>query len=526
MEVPAMARTKPVFKPYNRAQRKLPMEMDLYIPDNHIARVIDTAVERLNLEPLFAKYHLDGRASYHPVMMLKLLIYAYTQRVYSCRSIAKFARENIAAIWLCDGSRPSFRTVNNFRDKRMKEIILEVFAEVVDLLSHLGYINLDAYFLDGTKIAADANPYSWVWGRSTARYKSLLQEKCTALFKAIDELEEEENALYGDKDLPESGEDVKIDSEAIARTAERIDALLAASPGDRELKKLSRVVEKDYLPRMKKYEEQERILSERNSYSKTDHDATFMRLKEDHMKNGQLKPAYNIQTGTKDQFVVGYSVHQQSTDTSCMKGHLEVAQKQLRGKLPSFIVTDAGYGSEENYAYLAEKGLTGYVKYNTYHKEQSKKWRSDPTRVQNWVYDSQRDEYTCGGGRKLLFLYEKKETSRGGYESTSRIYECMSCEGCLYRESCTKSQHNRRLQVNPKRNAYRAQARELLDSELGVELRKQRNVEVESVFGDMKGNYGLRRFSMRGIEKVNLEWGLHSIAHNVRKMAIMGTREK
>lgn len=508
-----MVRSKPVFKPYNPAQRKLPMEMDLFIPDHHIARVIDAAVEKLNLQPLFAKYHLDGRASYHPVMMLKLLIYAYTQRVYSCRNIAKFARENIAAIWLCDSNRPSFRTVNNFRDKRMKEVILEVFAEVVDLLSHLGYINLDAYFLDGTKIAADANPYSWVWGRSTARYKSLLQEKCRTLFKAIDELEEEENALYGEEDLPESGENVKIDSEAIARD-------------DRELKKMSRAIEKDYLPRMKKYEEQERILSERNSYSKTDHDATFMRLKEDHMKNGQLKPAYNIQTGTKDQFVVGYSVHRQPTDTSCMKEHLEVAQRQLRGKLPGVIVADAGYGSEENYAYLEEKGLSGYVKYNTYHKEQSKKWRSDPAHVQNWIYDSQRDEYTCGGGRKLLFLYEKQETSRSGYESTSRIYECVSCAGCSYRDGCTKSSNNRRLQVTPKRNAYRAQARELLDSELGVELRKRRNIEVESVFGDMKSNYGLRRFSMRGLEEVNLEWGLHSIAHNVRKMAVLATRKK
>jgi len=460
------------------------------------------------------------------VMMLKLLILAYTQRVYSCRNIAKFARENIAAIWLCDGNHPCFRTVNSFRGERMKGVILEVFAEVVDLLSHLGYLNLDTYFLDGTKIAADANPYSWVWGRSTARYKALLQEKCKALFATIDELEAEENALYGDKDLPESGEDAVIDSEAIARAAERIDALLAASPDERELKKISRTVQKDYLPRMKKYEEQERILEERNSYSKTDHDATFMRMKEDHMKNGQLKPAYNIQTGTKDQFVIGYSVHRQATDTSCMKEHLETARKQLRGKLPDVVVADAGYGSEENYAYLEANGIIGYVKYNTYHKEHSKKWRSDPTRVQNWIYDAQRDEYTCGGGRKLLFLGEREETSRGGYKSISRTYECVSCEGCSYRESCVKGSQPRRLHVTPTRTAYRTRARELLDSQQGVDLRKARNIEVESVFGDMKSNYGLRRFSLRSLEKVSLEWGLHSIAHNVRKLAVLTTAKR
>lgn len=514
-----MPRSKPVFKPYHRQQKKLFMESDAAIPDNHIVRVVDSAVDALNVEPLLAKYHLDGRASYNPVMMLKLIIYAYTQKIYSCRKIAKLARENIMAMWICDNNYPDFKTVNTFRSERMKEVILEVFSEIVDLLEHRGYIKLETYFLDGTKIAADANPYSWVWGKSTKRYKESLRQKCRVLFREIDAKEGDEDKLYEGKDLPELGEGIEIDSAAIREMADRIDARLAETPKDRSLKKASRLIHKDYLPRMEKYEKQERILEERNSYSKTDTDATFMRMKEDHMRNGQLKPAYNVQIGTENQFIVGYSVHRRPGDTSCMIEHFEKLKMQLKNRAPSVAIADAGYGSEENYSYLEENGIAACVKYGVYHKEKSRKWRNDPTRVQNWVYDSSSDTYTCGAGRKLVHVYDRKNRSDNGFESRVSVYECVSCAECSYKESCTKRDGNRLLYINHRNNMLRTQAREFLDSEEGEKLRKQRSVEVESVFGNIKSNYGVTRFSLRGMEKVNLEWGLHAIAHNMRKMA-------
>lgn len=170
---------------------------------------------------------------------------------------------------------------------------------------------------------------------------------------------------------------------------------------------------KDYLPRMKKYEKQEELLAERNSYSKTDTDATFMRMKEDAMKNGQLKPGYNVQIGTENQFVVGYSIHQSAGDTSCMKEHLEELKETLGGKLPTNIVADAGYGSEENYEYLEKEDLGYYVKYNTFHKEASKKWKNDPVRVQNWQYNEERDEYLCSFGRVLNYKYTRMQSKMG-----------------------------------------------------------------------------------------------------------------
>ncbi|AFV01525.1 MULTISPECIES: IS1182 family transposase [unclassified Dehalobacter] len=523
--------TKKVFKPYVQEQQTLPLSIDSLIPQNHVVRVVNRAIDRMNLEPLFAKYPGGGRSSFHPVMMTKLLVYAYTDRVFSCRRIAKAARENIMYMWLCGGNQPDFMSVNRFRSERMKEVILEVFAEVIELLVKEKYIKLENYFLDGTKIEANANKYSWVWGKSTKRYKEALREKCRELFKEIDQINEEENAEYGDSDLEELGNGKPIDSEAIEEAVRKIDERLAKKSEEetvdaetKKLKKTRNTLTKDYLPRMQKYEQQELILEERNSYSKTDHDATFMRMKEDHMKNGQLKPGYNVQIGTENQFVVGYSVHQRPGDTSCMKDHLEELKTLLHGELPKNIIADAGYGSEENYDYLQEKKLVSYVKYNTFHKEASKKWKEDITKPQNFTYDHENDEYICGYGRTLIFLYERHQKSDNGYRSLIRIYECLNCSGCPHRNQCVKSSDpyaNRRIYVNRKLNAYKEQARRNLCSEEGLRMRSLRPVEVESVFGDIKGNHGMRRFLLKGLEKVKIEWGLHCIAHNMRKMALI-----
>lgn len=514
---------KVVFKEYDQKQLSLPIDLEFLIPANHMVRVINTAIDKMNLEPLFAKYPGGGRSSFHPVMMSKLIVYAYADKIYSSRRIEKAARENIMYMWLCGGNTPDFKTINTFRSERMKDVILDVFSEVVELLSREGYIKLENYFLDGTKIEANANKYSWVWGKSTKRYKESLRNKCRELLQYAEQANDAENTEYGERNLEELGNEKPIDSAAIEEAVKRIDRKLAKKPGDKKLIKVKRVILKDYLPRMKKYEKQEELLAQRNSYSKTDTDATFMRMKEDHMKNGQLKPGYNVQIGTENQFVVGYSIHQSPGDTGCMKDHLEEVKETLGGKLPANIVADAGYGSEENYEYLKDKNLGNYVKYNTFHKEASKKWKADITRVQNWTYDEAKDEYTCGFGRTLYFLFERKQRSKNNYESIVRVYESKDCSGCPHRDRCIRQtdrpEFNKRIYINRRLNELKAKTRENLNSEYGLEMRSLRPVEVESVFGDIKGNFAIRRFTLKGLSKVKLEWGLHCIAHNMRKMA-------
>lgn len=517
---------KVVFKEYNQNQLMLPIDLESIIPPNHMVRVINSAIDKMQLEPLLAKYPGGGRSSFHPVMMTKLIVYAYADKIYSSRRIEKAARENIMYMWLCGGNTPDFKTINTFRSERMKDIILDVFSEVVELLIKQGHIKLENYFMDGTKIEANASKYSWVWGKSTKRYKEKLKEKCKELFAQIEIINKEENDEYGDRNLEELGEGTPIDSTAIEEAVKRIDERLAQDPTDKKLKKAKKTIEKDYLPRMKKYERQEEILAERNSYSKTDTDATFMRMKEDHMKNGQLKPGYNVQIGTENQFIVGYSVHQAAGDTSCMKEHIEELKQALGGKLPSNVIADAGYGSEENYEYLKEAELGNYVKYNTFHKEATRKWKKDLTRVQNWQYNEDKDEYICGCGRILRFQYEKYQKSKNGYRSLIRVYQSDDCTGCPHRDKCVKKKEdpnaNRRIYVNRRGNDLKAEARGNLTSENGLKLRSLRPVEVESVFGNIKGNFGVRRFTLKGMTKVKLEWGLLCIAHNMRKMAASG----
>lgn len=513
--------TKQVFKPYNKDQMTfLPIDLGTLIPQNHMVRVIDKAIDQMDMTAIFNTYKGGGTSAYHPVMLLKVLVYAYADKIYSSRQIAKATRDNVNFLWLTGNTKLDFMTINRFRSERLNGTIEKVFAEVVELLHKEKYVDLDKYFLDGTKIESAANKYSWVWGKNTQRFKAQLQNKVMSLFKAIDIINDEENKEYAGRDLSEVG--LKpIDSNAIEEAVKKIDERLSEKPKDKILKKAKTTIEKDYLPRMQKYEEQEEILKERRSYSKTDTDATFMRMKEDHMKNGQLKPAYNVQMGTENQFITGYSIHQVTTDTTCTKEHLE----NLSFK-PKTVIADAGYGSEENYEYFEEKEITAYVKYGTFHKEKSKKWLQDITKSQNFIYDEKTDTYYCPAmKRPLVFMYEQKQKSINGFVSEIRVYECLNCSGCPHREKCVKGESefaNRRLYKNPKLEGYKAKANELLTSEMGTKLRGKRCVEVESVFGDIKGNFGLRRFSLRGKNKVKIEYGLWAIAHNMRKMARIG----
>jgi hypothetical protein len=281
------------------------------------------------------------------------------------------------------------------------------------------------------------------------------------------------------------------------------------------LKKL----EEDCLPRQKKYEEQERKLAGRNSYSKTDEDATFMRMKDDYMKNGQLKPGYNLQVGTEGQFVVGFSVHQRPGDPGCLVPHLEGVKQKL-GRLPKNVIADSAYGSEENYAYLDQAQAGNYLKYNTFGKEQRARYKPNPFAVDQLEYDPQIDELICPAGKRLTYQYTFYTKTDNGYRGERRCYEAEDCSNCPLKTQCHKAKGNRRVQISFQLQAWRQQARQNLTSEKGKKLRSQRGVEVESVFGRLKEDWGFRRFLLRGMAKVKTEFGLLCIAQNMAKLAV------
>lgn len=272
---------------------------------------------------------------------------------------------------------------------------------------------------------------------------------------------------------------------------------------------------KNWSSNLEKYQEQEKILGSRNSYSKTDPDATFMRMKEDHMKNGQLKPAYNVQISTQEQFIANYSIHQNPTDTKTLKPHLESYKKQY-GFFPKELTADAGYGSEENYEYLERNKIEAYVKYNYFDKEQKEK--SKPTfHVDNLYYNKEENCYYCPMGQKMKFIGNHIEKTEAGYERTISKYQAQNCQGCPIRGVCHKSQYNRTIETSHRLNELKNLARERLLSEKGLKHRSKRPVDVEPVFGILKHNKGFRQFRLRGIDKVNIEFGLLAIAHNIKK---------
>ncbi len=522
---------KPTFKPYIQAQPSLiPPSWDELIAVDHMVRVVNRAVEQINLDPLLKKYKGGGTSSYHPRMMLKVLVYVYTQRIYSSWQIAKALRENVNFMWLSGGNRPDFRTINAFRGEKMKGVIEEVFTSVLELLVEEGHVKLENYFVDGSKIAANANPHKVVWEKSRAKHQQQLREKIGKLLEEIDAVNEAENEAYGNKDLEELGSGGEINAEKLERKIAELNQWLKESPQDKKLAKAVKVMGKEYLPRQKRYEEQERKLAGRNSYSKTDEDATCLNMKEDRgAKQPSPKPAYNVQIGTEGQFVVGFSLHQRAGDTACLIPHLEGVKANLsviasrkphilpqqedhRPRcLPKNLSADAGYGSEENYAYLEANQLGNYVKYNTFHREQQTHRKAELNRkalfrVENFPYDAKTNTFICAAQQPLTYVESRRRKTDNGYWTELHVYEASNCNSCPLKSECTQAVGNRCITVSLPLRRYREQA-------------KQRNVDVESVFGHIKHNMAFRRFNLRGLEKVKTEWGLVCIAHNMRKLA-------
>ena len=525
-------RAEPVFVEYVMNQDALmPASFEEVIEEKHLVRIVNEAIDKIDLRSLLARYKGGGRSSYHPKMLLKVLVYAYTQKIYSSRKIGKVLRENIHFMWISGGNRPDFRTINAFRSSRLKPVIEEVFVEILGHLIESGHVKLENYFVDGSKVEANANKHKVVWAKRNENYRERVRKQIEGLLDQIDAENESEQERYGDNDLEELGEksEEEVNSDRLKERIEELNRRLrekSQEEGDRggTKKKVMRKLAMDCLPRLERYEEQEQKLAGRRSYAKTDEDASCLRMKEDRgVENPWPKPAYNIQIGTEGQFIVGYSVHRQAGDTTCLIPHLEGLRRGLK-RLPKRVVSDAGYGSEENYAYLEQHGIENYLKYNTFYQE-THRYR-DPAilrkhqfRAENFGYDAENDQFICPGGKRLHFKDTSRHKTDNGYESERRNYECYDCEGCPLKVQCSQAKGNRKIRISLRLLEYRRRARENLTSAEGQRLRSARSTEVETVFGHLKHNMGFRRFHLRGLEKVKTEWGILSIAHNMQKLA-------
>ncbi|BCZ49464.1 transposase [Clostridium gelidum] len=437
-----------------------------------------------------------------PKIMFKIVSYAYSQNVYSSRKIEKACKRDINFKWLLQGYKaPDHATISRFRKEYLSnEVIEDLFYQQVKYLAAQNEILFENVFIDGTKIEANANRYTFVWKKSIYKNETKMFDKILTLAENIN-LEESRDFIAKKETL--------IDGIGKRKTA------------------IQKWIEQlfEYKERQEKYNFSKNILSKRNSYSKTDTDATFMRMKDDHMRNGQLKPAYNAQIAVESEYVTGVGIFDDRNDIATLIPMLNNMQEKIGYKYLN-VIADSGYESEENYLFLESNNQTPYIKPQTYEKWKKRSFKNDISKRENMKYDAESDLYICHNGRKLIPTSIINRKSASGYKSEATIYECESCDNCAHKSKCTKAKGNRKMQVSKTFVEKREISYRNITTEFGTKLRMNRSIQVEGAFGVLKSDYEFNRFLTRGKNSVKTEFILLCFGYNINKLHLKIQNER
>ena len=503
-------------------QLKLPIETEVFIAADNPVRLVSAVVERMDIRKIERSYSREGRNEYPPRILLKILIYAYMRMTYSSREIERACRENICFMYLLgDQAAPDHNTIARFRTGPLKAVKQELLEQFVRMLVEWGYVSLATVFIDGTKIEANANKYTFVWKKGVEKSVTRLQ---TRMRKELPQLIENAGIKWHIPEEIQIHHLKKLRKKLYAK-AEEENLVRVAGKGHHK-KPLQKAMDaiNDWLEKMKRYTRDLHICGERNSYSKTDHDATFMHMKEDHMRNGQLKPGYNVNVATSEEFIIGNYISADRNDVHTMIPFMEYLKQYRQIKRVS---VDSGYESEENYCYFETlPGIELYVKPSNHEQLKSRKYRTDISRRENMAYDERCDTYTCANEKKLTFDYNKKSKSRSGFETETAVYSCKECLGCSLKEKCIRACGSKKPLEERSKVIYVskrfAQQREAMEQKINTEegklIRVNRSIQAEGVFAMTKEDMGFHRFMLRSSVKVETEWTLLSLAYNLLKL--------
>ncbi|MGL5514281.1 MAG: IS1182 family transposase [Sporomusa sp.] len=486
----------------------MPLEIGLCIEEEAPVRMLSQISDELNYEELERAYTHNGRKlAVSPKRLFKILVFAYMNGIYSSRKIEEACKRDIHYMWLLEGKKaPDHNTIARFRKQRLGCAIEGLFYQFVSKLHEKGEIAFGDLFVDGTKIEANANRYSFVWRKSVEKNAAKMEPQ---LKRHMEYIQQEYGiAAQTVSELLDSMEKLRKEKEIVFVSGRG----KRKTPFQRDFEKLQ-----GYTKRLKKYQEYGEAFKGRNSFSKTDTDATFMHMKEDHMRNGQLKPGYNLQIAVEAEYIVGMDISPERSDMHALLPLLEKVYESS-GKRHQTLTADAGYESEENYAYLEKNGQLCFIKPSNYQKSKTRKYRNNKYLRENMFYEMQTDTYTCPAGRKFLRTGTKTRTSKSGFAATLAIYECESCVDCEVKALCTKAKGNRRMQVSEKFTAYRQRALHDIQTQRGILLRMNRSIQVEGAFGVLKQDYNFRRFLLRGKANVLTETLLMGFSFNVNKL--------
>ena len=501
----------------DRYQLILPLNYEVLIPEDDSVRLLSQVVERMDLRELYSAYSALGRnAEVDPKNMFKILVYAYMDERYSSRKIESSAKRDVNYMWLLNGaSAPDHTTINRFRKDRLGEIMEGLFYQFIMMLSEMGEVKYENVFVDGTKIEANANRYTFVWRKTVESNEAKMHLK-------VESIAMEMNRIYF-TEFTVTKETVDYGIYRMMKYLEQkmqdegIEAVTARGKKKSNEQKLLEAL-RGYRDRQEGYDASKEILGGRNSYSKTDEDATFMRMKDDHMKNGQLKAGYNVQLAVEGEYIIGMGIFPNCTDVGTLKPMLENMLRHNALMIIKNLTGDAGYESEENYKYLEGKGITYYIKPQTYEQQKKRSFKEDISKRENMAYNPETDEYTCHNGKQLKPIGLKKTKSATGFEAEATIYECEDCSGCPHKEKCTKAKGNRQIQVSKDFLELRGKSLENIKSKQGAQLRVNRSIQSEGAFGVLKQDRRFTRFLTRGSPNVATETLLLCFGYNVNKL--------
>ena len=502
-------------------QLKLPLNIETIIPEDDSVRLLSQFVEAMDLTDLYSTYERINLVS--PRTLLKIVLYSYMNGDYSSRSMELNCKRDINFMFLLEGAPvPDHATFARFRSIHFAPCAKRILAEMSNALFDLGEISGETVFIDGTKIEAAVNKYTFVWKKAVTKNQTKLLIKLAGFVAQCEQLYGLK-IVYGDTVKMKHVKKLRKKLYAL-RQSENVVFVHGIGKRKTPLQKSIETLE-EYLSRLKKYNHQIHICGGRNSYSKTDHDATFMRMKEDAMGNGQLKPAYNLQHGVDSEYITWLTIGPQPTDTTTLIPFLKDAEEHLKFKYKN-VITDAGYESEENYVFLEENGQLSYIKPANYEISKTRRYKNDIGKIENMEYDAESDVYICRNAKRLTVDHVRHSKSKTGYVSEKTIYKCEDCSGCPYKAECIKGnncktpleERTKTVHVSKTFLKYRQEGLERILTDEGIVLRMNRSIQAEGSFGDLKQDMQFRRYISKGTSNVLAESILLAMAKNINKL--------
>lgn len=447
------------------------------LPKDHDCFIYEDIFSQIDTRVLEEKYSMLGRHAYHPKLNVAILIYAYSQGIYSSRKIEKRCREDLSFMYISHMNCPNFRVLSDFRKNNIG-FFIDCFKKSIGMAKELGMVSLGHVSTDGSKFLADTSKHKAASYSHLDANEKKLEAEIRELLKKADDIDEAEDKIY------HNGTGYSVPDDLLIR--------------QKRLEKIKKV--KKELEEREKRENPGKEIDGKKQISYADTDARIMK------KGGDFSYCYNgqISVDSKDQIIVGCHLTQNANDKNELKKQLEEI-KNNTGKTPGTVTADSGYLSSENVSALKESDIDGYIATG---KGEKKPADTGKIGIRNFSYDEHKDIFICPQGHVLKLKSAGKK----------RIYKTSGvCRGCIHKKKCAAAKgDSATIYINDAGIVVASMAQKM-KKDLSRRIYGKRKTIVEPVFGQIK-TAGFRRFSLRGYEMAGGEFSLVCAVSNFKKI--------